>query len=197
MTLQKSGPISILDIANEFGGSAPHSLSEYYAGGAYVPAGTKNKDGILIPSSGAITLEIFYGASKYIIPTVRNPLSPVPRGENRSYYNTGGQTSFNIMQNGTWNTTGNYHTNNGNWLLTGNATDVEVLITPTVGTFNYNDAANWVNASGVTAYVNSNTATRTKSCTFTVRFREKSTGTILSTTTGCYISTGTLAGDEP
>lgn len=38
MTLQTSGSISILDIANEFGGGAPHSLSEYYRGGARVPA---------------------------------------------------------------------------------------------------------------------------------------------------------------
>lgn len=38
MTLQTSGPISILDIANEFGGSAPHSLSEYYKGGGLVPS---------------------------------------------------------------------------------------------------------------------------------------------------------------
>jgi hypothetical protein len=49
--LQSSGPISLLDIANAFGGSAPHSLSEYYgvAGG--------------IPGSGSISLGNFYGAS--------------------------------------------------------------------------------------------------------------------------------------
>lgn len=51
MPIQNSGSISLLDIANEFGGTAPHSLSEYYgaAGG--------------IPASGTIQLDDFYGAS--------------------------------------------------------------------------------------------------------------------------------------
>jgi len=48
MALQSSGPISLNDIATEFGGSTPHSLSEYYGAG-----GT--------PSSGAISLADFYG----------------------------------------------------------------------------------------------------------------------------------------
>lgn len=37
MTLQASGSISLADLAAEYGGTAPHSLSEYYRGGAYVP----------------------------------------------------------------------------------------------------------------------------------------------------------------
>jgi len=38
MTLPSSGAISIGDLASEFGGSAPHSLSEYYRGGSLVPS---------------------------------------------------------------------------------------------------------------------------------------------------------------
>lgn len=38
MTLPSSGAISIGDLASEFGGSAPHSLSEYYRGGGLVPS---------------------------------------------------------------------------------------------------------------------------------------------------------------
>lgn len=38
MTLPLSGPISIYDIVGEFGGVAPHSLTEYYRGGGWVPA---------------------------------------------------------------------------------------------------------------------------------------------------------------
>jgi hypothetical protein len=53
MALQTSGAISINDIVGEFGGTAPHSLSEYYG----VAAG--------IPSSGAISLSDFYGASAF------------------------------------------------------------------------------------------------------------------------------------
>ena len=38
MPIQSSGTISLTDIVNEFGGSVPHSLSEYYRGGGAVPS---------------------------------------------------------------------------------------------------------------------------------------------------------------
>ena len=37
MALPSSGQLSINDIVGEFGGSAPHSLSEYNRGGSLVP----------------------------------------------------------------------------------------------------------------------------------------------------------------
>jgi len=54
MALQSSGAISLQDVQNEFGGSHPISLSEYYgrAGG--------------IPGSGTISLSNFYGKSSSI-----------------------------------------------------------------------------------------------------------------------------------
>ena len=54
MALQSSGAISINDVAGEFGGSTPHSLSEYYSAASGVP------------SSGAISLSDFYGTSAAI-----------------------------------------------------------------------------------------------------------------------------------
>ena len=51
MALQSSGAISLQDIQNEFGGSHPIALSEYYG----VASG--------IPSSGQISVSQFYGAS--------------------------------------------------------------------------------------------------------------------------------------
>ena len=54
MALQSSGAISIGDIAGEFGGSTPHSLSEYYG----VASG--------VPSSGAISISNFYGKSNIV-----------------------------------------------------------------------------------------------------------------------------------
>ena len=51
MTLQSSGAISLLNIATEFGGSTPHSISEYYG----VASG--------VPSSGEISFDDFYGTS--------------------------------------------------------------------------------------------------------------------------------------
>lgn len=60
MTLPTSGALSLANIQTEFGGSNPISLSEYYAGGAYVLAGTSGTYGA-VPSSGAIGIRNFYG----------------------------------------------------------------------------------------------------------------------------------------
>ena len=57
MALQGSGAISLLNLATEFGGTAPHSMSEYYRGGGIVP---NNNAGV--PTSGVISLSDFYGA---------------------------------------------------------------------------------------------------------------------------------------
>jgi len=56
MALQTSGPISLNDVAGEFDGSAPHSLSEYYG----------VDDGV--PGSGTISLYDFYGKSAAVEP---------------------------------------------------------------------------------------------------------------------------------
>lgn len=61
MAIQGSGAISFSDIQTEFGGTNPISMSEYYAGGANVPSGTGS-----VPSSGAISLTIFYGTSNRV-----------------------------------------------------------------------------------------------------------------------------------
>lgn len=63
MALQSSGQISLSNIATEFGGSAPHAMSEYYSGGSNVPSGTQNASGVTIPTSGQIALATnFYGS---------------------------------------------------------------------------------------------------------------------------------------
>ena len=49
MTIKSSGTLAISEIATEFGGSTPHSLSEYYAGGSNVPSGTADPSGNAIP----------------------------------------------------------------------------------------------------------------------------------------------------
>lgn len=58
MTLQSTGPISFLDIQNEFGGTTPIVITEYY--GATVG----------IPTSGEISLDDFYGTSAGVTMTV-------------------------------------------------------------------------------------------------------------------------------
>jgi hypothetical protein len=50
-------------IAAEFGGAAPHRLSDYYRGGPLVPAGASSR----IPTSGRIRLSDFYGAQREFV----------------------------------------------------------------------------------------------------------------------------------
>ncbi len=52
MAIQSSGAISLQDIEDEFTGSHPISLSEYYGSDT-------------VPSSGAISLNDFYGTSNW------------------------------------------------------------------------------------------------------------------------------------
>lgn len=65
MTLPSSGALTLADIQGEFGGSNPISLSEYYAGGGLVPAGTTGTYGA-VPSSGTISVANFYGTSNQL-----------------------------------------------------------------------------------------------------------------------------------
>ena len=59
MAVKSSGSISILnDIVAEFGGTAPHSLSEYYGGAGLVPAGANPS----VPASGQIKFSNMYGS---------------------------------------------------------------------------------------------------------------------------------------
>jgi len=61
MAVRSSAPVSLVtDIVGEFGGSTPHSLTEYYRGGSLVPNTTANNS---VPTSGAISLTDFFGAS--------------------------------------------------------------------------------------------------------------------------------------
>lgn len=66
MTLPASGAISFGQIQTEFGGANPIGINEYYRGGTYVSAGALSS----IPTSGAISLSNFYGASAV---TYQNP----------------------------------------------------------------------------------------------------------------------------
>jgi hypothetical protein len=62
-----TGPLSIGEIATEFGGTAPHSLGEYYRGGGLVPLPISANPGV--PTSGQISISDFYGARNATIVT--------------------------------------------------------------------------------------------------------------------------------
>jgi len=63
--LPTSGPLSLQQIATEFKASNPVSLSQLYAGGGLVPAGTSGTYGP-VPTSGTISLWNFYGTSNRV-----------------------------------------------------------------------------------------------------------------------------------
>jgi hypothetical protein len=67
MAVPLTGPISLTDIATEFGGSAPLSLSMYYKGGAYV---LDTDFAPNVPASGTISLNDFRGARKTTLTTL-------------------------------------------------------------------------------------------------------------------------------
>lgn len=88
MALPTSGVLSLSDIAGEFGGAVPHSLSEYYAGGLYVPAGTSGTNGP-VPSAGTISIEDFYGTAN-VISRIYNPFYADEIQDNSGTIITGG-----------------------------------------------------------------------------------------------------------
>ena len=88
MTLPSSGTITIAQIAAEFGGDAPHSLSEYYRGGGLVPTNNTN-----VPTSGTIALSDFYGAVNQISVTASSASS------------VNLQTLFESAASGSWTAT--------------------------------------------------------------------------------------------
>ena len=63
MAIPGSGPLKISEIATEFGDTTPNSMSEYYRGGSLVPDAPANTS---IPTSGAIGIGDFYGATNRI-----------------------------------------------------------------------------------------------------------------------------------
>lgn len=136
-------------------------------------------------TSGAISLSDFWGKSSYTAPAVNNPLSPVPIGNTERHYGMTAQSSFSINGNGTWSTSGSELSKSGTWLTAGSADEVEVKITPTSGAMSSNNAGAWRAAAGASCSVSS--INRFSSSIFTVQFRNKLTGAILSTTTGCRL----------
>ena len=65
--IPSSGAISLSDFATEFGGTVPHSLSEYYRDGGLVPSNNTN-----VPTSGVFAFSDMRGAVNAITQTLSN-----------------------------------------------------------------------------------------------------------------------------
>ena len=66
--LQSSGQIRLTDITAEFGGTAPHRISEYYRGGS-AGVGDNNTN---VPTTGQIRITNFYNAVNSVTQTLAN-----------------------------------------------------------------------------------------------------------------------------
>jgi hypothetical protein len=98
MALPSSGTLTLNDIQNEFGGSNPIGLSEYYRGGAYVPNSPLTTT---IPTSGTIAVSNFYGTSKRIqvASTITAPTTDYNVYTNRSPFYISGITDLTVTVN--------------------------------------------------------------------------------------------------
>ena len=99
MAIPGPGPaISIQTIVNEFGGTAPHSLNEYYRGGGLVPNTPTNA---AIPTSGTIAIGNFYGAANRAIVnlTIGGNTQNYDVYDNRSPSYVAGNTDLTVTVN--------------------------------------------------------------------------------------------------
>lgn len=101
MALPSSGTISVLQVAQMFGGATPHSLSEYYKGGSYVLTTDTVPN---VPTSGTISLSNFHGAE-----IVESYVATVTAGtaRNNEYNALGSTVSLEVNTSGDMVGTGN------------------------------------------------------------------------------------------
>ena len=101
MALPSSGTISVLQVAQMFGGSTPHSLSEYYKGGSYVLTTDTVPN---VPTGGTISLSNFHGAE-----IVESYVATVTAGtaRNNEYDALGSTVSLEVNTSGDMVGTGN------------------------------------------------------------------------------------------
>lgn len=69
MVVKASGPISMIDVVNEFGGAAPHSLSEYYRGTGLVSDVTQN-NAVPTVRNSRISMSNFYNTVRLFTFTI-------------------------------------------------------------------------------------------------------------------------------
>jgi hypothetical protein len=180
MTLPSSGPLTLADIQTEFGGSNPISLSEYYAGGAYVPAGTSGTYGA-VPSSGAISIRNFYGTSNVVISITDQYISGSGVSDAYAFYflTAGGQVEQSTDAGGI------NPTNLEQWCTpTAQSSNYEALVTLVFGTLSGGTVGSYVALSTTRSwYVEEFTPGGSNFCEFTVQIRKIGTSTVLDTAT--------------
>ncbi len=110
MALPSSGTISVLQVAQMFGGSTPHSLSEYYKGGSLVLTTDTVPN---VPTSGTISLSNFHGSE-----IVESYVATVTAGttRNNEYNALPSTVSLEVNTDGDMVGTGNFSNFTKEWL---------------------------------------------------------------------------------
>jgi hypothetical protein len=147
MALPSSGPLALTDIQTEFGGANPIGMNEYYAGGGLVPAGTSGTYGA-VPSSGALSVQNFYGTSNFVPVYVEDVFSTyLYLGTGGTIYVTNGidlLTNGGLVWNKARNSSGNY-TGWHWWLDTNRGTQESLHSNNTNPQFNNSEINSWLN----------------------------------------------------
>lgn len=182
MTLPTSGPLSLSDIQTEFGGSNPISLSEYYAGGSYVPSGTTGTNGA-VPTSGTIAISNFYGTSKVVIQLT----SPVTVA-----YASGGflsaTTGYRVANDGYvytggWSVSPSYGQEEQWDNVVGTVGNYEIYVSKTSGDTPTGTLNTWLNLGTTRDWTLTATAGNFKTCVLAVQIRDTATSTVQATAT--------------
>lgn len=178
MPLPTSGALSLGDIKGEFGGPASPSLGNYYAGGTYVPAGTSGTFGA-VPSSGAISIQNFYGTGLATVSITNQNLINV------TFSPTNSTQTYRLNSNGKV-----YDVKNGtaslieDWVTPNSAaSNYECFVTVTSGTLSSGTSGSWLSLGTTRDWSVTQTAIGVKTCVFTVDIRKISTTTVLDSAT--------------
>lgn len=181
MTLPTSGPLTLANIQTEFGGSNPISLSEYYAGGAYVPAGTSGTNGA-VPSSGTISISNFYGTSAVVVNFTTQYISDLNYLQAQAGYQIYG-SGANIGKDYSFNFGG--QTFIEQWCTpTSQAGNYEVYVTNSGAALSGGTLNSWVALSGnPTWFINAFGQGESNVATLSFQVRRTGTSTVLDTWT--------------
>lgn len=184
MTLPTSGPLSLSDIQTEFGGSNPISLSEYYAGGAYVPSGTTGTYGA-VPTSGAISIQNFYGTTSLVINFTDDYVDGgVQYYTAQAGYQICGTTSGGITIGNVYNNVNGSYSKYEQWITpTSAASNYEVYATYSGNAPSGSGTSSWISCSSNPNWYITTTGNDIKSCTLSLQVRKLSTTTVLDTWT--------------
>lgn len=170
MTLQSSGAISLSQVQTEFGGSNPVSMSEYYAGGTYVPSGTSGVNGS-VPTSGTIAMSKFYGTSSVLVSFGDYALVINASGSGDVQYQFGSDGKHRDVSNSVVI---------GDWVVpNGNASNYEVKATVVFGTILGAATGSWLACTSSRTWYIEGLSSGTYTGGITVEVRPTGGGSVL------------------